>query len=210
MRSQDQAAGTSRATNAWAVVPAAGISRRMGRSKLLLPWGTTTLIEHVLGVWRSSPVRATVVVVHPDARELHERCREAGAHVVIPDHPPPEMKDSVRLGLEYVERQFDPGSSDLWLMSPADVPGLSPDLIAALIAAHHQDTDAIWVPERAGRRGHPVLLPWALVNEVNRLPPDRGVDSLLEKHRVELLPWTDEAICQDMDTPEDYRRLKPG
>jgi CTP:molybdopterin cytidylyltransferase MocA len=32
----------------FAIIPAAGRSVRMGQPKLLLPWGQTTLLEHVL------------------------------------------------------------------------------------------------------------------------------------------------------------------
>ena len=41
-------------TRSFAVVPAAGRSRRMGRPKLLLPWGESTIIQQVLGAWRAS------------------------------------------------------------------------------------------------------------------------------------------------------------
>ena len=56
----------------FAVIPAAGRSQRMGQPKLLLPWGRTTVIEHVLGVWRASRVTHTVIVVHPDDKFLAE------------------------------------------------------------------------------------------------------------------------------------------
>ena len=50
----------------FAIIPAAGRSQRMGEPKLLLPWGQSTIIEHVLAVWCASRVEAVVMVVHPD------------------------------------------------------------------------------------------------------------------------------------------------
>ena len=45
------------------VVPAAGHSRRMGRPKLLLPLGSSTVIARMLAVLNASAITATIVVV---------------------------------------------------------------------------------------------------------------------------------------------------
>src|SRR5690606_37389168 len=49
----------------FAILPAAGQSRRMGAPKLLLPWGETTLIGEVIRSWKDSRVDQVLVVIHP-------------------------------------------------------------------------------------------------------------------------------------------------
>jgi molybdenum cofactor cytidylyltransferase len=189
------------------VVPAAGRSARMGTPKLLLPWGRSTIIEQVLAAWRASRVAGVVVVVHPDDVELAARCRAAGAEVVATAPPPPHMKDSVARGLARVEERWSPQAGDAWLLAPADIPGLTPERIDRLLAAHQPQRPTIVVPSAGGRRSHPVLFPWPTAEEVGRLPDNLGVNELLRRHPVVELPIAEKDLDGDVDTPEDYRRL---
>jgi molybdenum cofactor cytidylyltransferase len=197
----------------FAIIPAAGRSQRMGQPKLLLPWGPSTLIEHVLGAWRASRVAQTVIVVHPDDQSLAELSRHCGALVVQPQAAPSEMKVSVRLGLERIERDFHPHASDAWLLAPADMPGISPLTIDRLIGAYQSglgraEPAQIWAPRSAGRRGHPVLFPWRLAAEVHRLAADEGINALVARQAIAYLEDADESVIEDLDTPEDYERLR--
>ncbi len=197
----------------FAVIPAAGRSERMGQPKLLLPWGRSTMIEHVLGVWRESRVDRVVVVVHPHDAQLAEVCAGCGAEVVQPAGPPSEMKVSVLLALEYFAR-FKPCATDAWLLAPADVPGLTAATINALLDAYEAslckavDSPRIWAPRCGTRRGHPVLFPWLLAAEVGQLAADEGVNALLSRYPIEFVQADQASILEDMDTPEDYERLR--
>jgi molybdenum cofactor cytidylyltransferase len=197
----------------FAVIPAAGRSQRMGQPKLLLPWGRTTVIEHVLGAWRASRVVQTVIVVHPDDQPLAELSRQCGALVVQPQTAPSDMKASVRLGLDRIAQESHPHSSEAWLLAPADMPGLAPPTIDRLIGAYLSDLDRvesarIWAPRSAGRRGHPVLFPWRLACEVEQLAADEGINALVARHPIAYLDDADESVIEDLDTPEDYERLR--
>jgi molybdenum cofactor cytidylyltransferase len=192
----------------FAIVPAAGRSVRMGKPKLLLPWGDSTLMEHVLTAWRTSRVGHVVVVVRPDDDALHALCCRAGAEVVTPDVAPREMRVSVQLGLEHVEQQYAPNPSDVWLLAPADMPGLSARLINRLLDTHDAKSPTVLVPTFGGKRGHPVLFPWALAERVKRLAENEGVNTLLERHTPRHIDCDDRAVLHDLDTPQDYLRLR--
>ena len=197
----------------FAIIPAAGRSRRMGRPKLLLPWGETTVIEHVLAAWRASRVDHVIVVVDAANRPLAQTCAACGVQVVVPAEAPAEMKDSVRLGLEWAESR-QPQSDDAWLVAPADMPGLTAETIDRLIAAHEAGlgsadaTPRIWAPRHGTKRGHPVLFPWPLAAEVARLGADEGLNALVARHGVEYVEAASDAISGDFDTPQDYDRLR--
>ena len=79
----------------FAIVPAAGLSTRMGRPKLLLPWKGATIIDYVLEAWTSSGVSAVVIVVRKRDGDLAAACRgHASVEVVSPDTDPEDMKAS--------------------------------------------------------------------------------------------------------------------
>lgn len=194
----------------YAIIPAAGLSRRMGQPKLLLPWSDSTVIQCVIRAWQSSQVSKIVAVVRPDDDELQQLCRATGIEVVAPDIPPPEMKDSVRLGLDYVAQSFAPQADDAWLLAPADMPQLNAAVIDRLLSAHDpRDLPrTILAPAKDGRRGHPVLFPWPLAEEVVNLAAEEGINVLLDRHPVRLIEFTDPSILDDVDTPGDYERLR--
>jgi molybdenum cofactor cytidylyltransferase len=191
-----------------AIIPAAGQSRRMGQPKLLLPYGEATVIETVLAAWRGAGVDHVVVVVAPGDDRLAGLCRAAGARVVVPPAAPPDMRDSVEIGIACARQHVAPHARDAWLLAPADMPRLSPDVVRRLIAEHDPARPAILVPTAGGRRGHPVLFPWPMAAKVEWLPPGVGVNVLLSQQPVRLVDVADDSILADMDTPADYRRLR--
>lgn len=195
------------AFRSFAIVPAAGQSSRMGTPKLLLPWGETTIIESVLDAWKGAQVRATVVVVPPDDRELADLCWHAGAEVVVPSQQPGDMKQSVRIALRHIAKHLRPRETDVWLVAPADMPHLSSPIIARLLEKHRPDEPRILLPTLNGRRGHPALFPWPLAGRVDELGPDEGLNALVQREHPLEIPCDDLAgpdAFGDVDTPEDY------
>jgi molybdenum cofactor cytidylyltransferase len=200
----------TRASRAFAIVPAAGDSLRMQRPKLLLQWQGKLLIEHVLAAWKASQVRATVVVIRPDDQELATAVERAGAVVVRPPLPPPDMRASVSFGLGEIRRLFEPHAHDAWLVAPGDLPRLSTPVVDRLIGEHLLQPDAALVPVAGLRRGHPVLFPWHWTTRVRHLEPDEGLDTLVRDGLAREIDCRDllkPADFDDIDTPEDYQRL---
>ncbi len=193
----------------FAVVPAAGHSRRMGRPKLLLPLAGRTIIARMLSILKRREIAATVVVVRPDDEPLRAAVAECGAIPLQPDVPPPEMRQSVEEALRYLERQFHPRPEDAWLLAPADHPLLDPAVMDRLISVWRHSPGKIVVPACRGKRGHPTLFPFRLAPEVFELPADEGLNSLLRRHAAEIeqVELDSRAVIADLDTPEDYARL---
>jgi molybdenum cofactor cytidylyltransferase len=196
------------------IVPAAGRSSRMGTPKLLLPWGDETLIASVLQAWRSSRVARVVAVVHPEVDELARVCTRAGVEVVQPATPPPDMKASVRAALAHLQK-LKPDHEDAWLVAPADIPGITAERIDTMIAAYESDARDrpahadLWVPVHDGRRGHPLLGQWGIARALDDLSENEGVSALFERLRVQEVELP-AAPLDDVDTPADYERLRPG
>lgn len=197
----------------FAVIPAAGRSARMGQPKLLLPWGSATVIEHVLAVWRASRVSHVVVVAHPDDLHIAELATRAGALVVQPKVAPPEMKVSVCRALERIVQDFHPEPSDAWLLAPADVPGITTAAIDRLLDRYEellrgQAPPPIVAASQGQRRRHPVLFPWRLAAAVPVLGSNEGLDALVARNPFELVDVSGLVRFDDIDTPKDYRRAQ--
>jgi molybdenum cofactor cytidylyltransferase len=198
----------SAAVRSFAIVPAAGRSRRMGYPKLLLTHAGRTLIEHVLAAWRASRVERVLVVVHPDDDDLAAICQLSGADVIRPETPPAEMKDSVACALAEIAARYQPTASDVWLLAPADMPALTAPVIDWVLAAHRANRPTIVVPTHGGRRGHPVLFPWSLATAVAALGDDEGINAIVARHEVREIETPTVEILSDIDSRDDFERWR--
>lgn len=193
----------------FAVVPAAGHSRRMGRPKLLLSLRGELVISRLLKVLQPPPVEDVVVVVRRSDTELAAAAKAAGGTVVTPETDPPDMRSSVVEGLRSLDSRYSPADSDVWLLVPADHPLLEPAVLPELLAAWSTLQPDILLPTYHGERGHPALFRWSLVTQINALPPDRGLNALRDLPGIRVIEHevTCPGVTLDLDTPDDWERL---
>jgi molybdenum cofactor cytidylyltransferase len=191
-----------------AVVPAAGRSSRMGRPKLLMDFEGESLIHRVVTALEEGGADRIIVVPPADSPETAAIAAEAaaaGAEVLIPETQPAEMRESVELGLAVLDA--DPRPTSL-LLTPGDVPGITPGLVDRLLQVARDHPDRVVIPTHDGRHGHPIVLPWGIAVRIRDLPDDAGVDRLVDLHRREILevPGSAPGEIDDVDTPEDLER----
>lgn len=193
-----------------AIVPAAGKSQRMGQPKLLLPLGPRRVIEHVLDALANSRVDRTIVVLPPDADELHNVVSAFEVESVQLAAPTPDMRTSVLCGLERAEELAGAAKPTDFLVALADQPTLSARIVDQLIDRSRGNTKSVFIPTNRGKRGHPVLFCWSLATRVREIPSDRGLDWLINQlgEEVEEFPVDDSGLLMDLDTPADYERLQ--
>ena len=193
----------------FAVVPAAGRSRRMGQSKLLLPLGDTTVVARLLEVLQRPEISDTVVVVRADDERLRDEVIRCDAGILQPPQPPPDMRHSVEFALNDIRRRHNPSPDDGWLLIPADHPLLDSSVLDRLLDQWQKINPRILVPTCNGRRGHPTIFRWLLAEEVSLIPADQGINHLLQVHadQVSEVGIDNSSVLIDLDTPEDYDRL---
>ncbi len=195
----------------FAVVPAAGRGFRMGRPKLSLPLGGRTVLEHVIAALRQGGVEETLVIVGPHDPTLAPMATAAGAQVLALSEATADMRATVEAGLHWLEERFHPRPDDAWLLAPADHPTLDAAVVRQLCEGYAaQPSQSIVVPVYAGRRGHPTLIAWRHVAGVLAHPTGRGIDDYLRSHNDQIseIPSPNAAVPRDLDTPEDYERLR--
>ncbi len=188
-----------------AILLAAGSSTRFGGEKLLAPWRGRPLYEHALDALLASPaVAETIVVLQPGfaAPPARPRCR----FVVNPDHAE-GMGASLRAGVRAA-----PGDAEVFLVALADMPRITPALIASLIACPAVVGKPIVVPVCGGRRGHPVLIRAGLRETLLAVTGDVGAREIIRAHPewVVELETGDEAVLFDVDLPADLAAGENG
>ena len=184
-----------------AVVAAAGRSRRMGREKVLLPFGDRAVLECVLSKLAAAGVTETVAVLRPDLPRASEMARRAGARIVVNPRPEEEMLLSIRMGIAGLSPDVD--AFFIW---PADHPAVSAPTLTELAGAAGRLR--VVLPVHAGRRGHPALVGADLLDAIAAIPPGEGLRHLWRARPDVLveLPVDDSGVLVDLDTPEDYER----
>ncbi len=200
----------SYASRLFALIPAAGRSRRMGAPKLLLPWGGTTVIEHLLTTLARPEICAAFVVVRPTDFILRATLARTAAIVIAADQDPPDMRDSVELGLKAIQDRLQPSDADGWLLIPADHPVIEPEVLNGLLTQWFAANAEVLVPKFGEHRGHPTLFRWSLAKRIRQLPRGVGINALWRESPGLITEWpTDcESVLIDLDTPQDYEHWR--
>jgi molybdenum cofactor cytidylyltransferase len=204
-----------------AIVLAAGLSSRMGRFKLTLPWGETTVLGQVLATLAAAGVGEAIVVTGHRAAEVEAAARAAirGLKPLLRattvHNPAYEtgMLSSIQAGLRAAEDEAAAGlraakdEAAAALLCLGDQPQLEADTVRAVWAAGSQaNWQRVIIPSYKMRAGHPILLPRALWPAV--LAARDSLRSVLAAHRaaVDYLVVDTPSVLADLDTPEDYER----
>ena len=192
-----------------ALVPAAGLGRRLGGPKALVELGGRTALERVLAALRGAGLDQLRVTLPAG---LVER---AGARVdltgvtLVPvvDPDAAGMSGSIRAALA-----AGPVPTAGFLLHPVDLPLVRAADVSALLdaVAHRAPGRRIVVPSVAGRRAHPAWFDAGLAAEFAALGPDEPAHRVVRRdpRRVEHLPLDAPWLVQDIDTPEDLARAR--
>lgn len=180
------------------VVPAAGRSLRMGNWKPLLFFEGSTIIQTVVRVALAACARVILVAGYR-GQEL-SALFGAEPRVTLVTNPDWEMGmfSSIQRGAGSVD-------TDRFFVVLGDKPFVRPDIYAFLLQA--PPADAVF-PVFEGERGHPVLLSRAARDAVLAADPKAAsMPRILSSFTVAELPWKDDSILRDIDTPEQYAAL---
>jgi molybdenum cofactor cytidylyltransferase len=187
-----------------AIVLAAGLSRRMGRPKLLLSLEGRPVIRITVERVLAAGVAPVVVVTGTEHRDLSDAL--AGLPVALVNNPWPEagQSSSIRIGVGAL-----PPEAEAVLIVLGDQPFVPADVMAGLLDAFRTSGKAIVAPRYRNGRGNPVLFSREIFAELREISGDQGARSVVERdpRRVALVD-VDLPMPQDVDTPEDYGRLR--
>ena len=182
----------------------------MGANKLALPWGDTTVLGHIVRTLHQVGVRPVVVVTRHEARQETEALVEAQPAVLVHAIRPPDpdaMLVTLQAGLQRLALFPQVEAAFVVL---GDQPHIPEAVYRALMEDYTKRRPPILIPSYQNRRGHPWLLARTLWPQFLQAPPDRTLRDVLHQHHEHIrhLPLETPAILWDMDTPQDYQRLR--
>jgi molybdenum cofactor cytidylyltransferase len=192
----------------FAIVPAAGRSRRMGCAKQILDVAGRPMLLAVLEPLAAAQVAGVALVTHRAIVAQVELGHLPGVFVVSNEDETSEMIDSVRIGLRAWLARETVADHDGFLVCPGDHPGIATADFGACIAAFRAEPERIVVASREGCRGHPLILPALLADYVKSNACDGGLNALPQAFtkRVIAVECLSSGVATDIDTPEDYLR----
>jgi len=184
-----------------AVLLAAGASTRFGSPKMLAPVGGEPLLRRVARAFVEAGFAEVAVVLAPGAGAVAATLEGLGVLPVTNPRPAEGMLSSVRAGLSALGGRFGRVA-----VTPADLPGLTAPVLERLLAALPAvPAAALAVPTAGGRRGHPLVLPAALVPRLLAWGPERRLSDLLLEPDVDVheVPGFGPEVFRDVDVPAD-------
>ena len=189
------------------LILAAGASRRMGRNKALLPWGRTTVLEHLQDLWSRAGATQLAVVFDPRQSAMVEELNRLQIAQGIPNPNADEgMMASLRAAADW--SGWD-SNLDFVIVALVDQPQIPLSVVSDLVDLAASHPGSVTQPRSSNRRGHPIAIPWSAFSSI----ADSTSQNLREHlHQIDLprhyLEVSDPADLEDIDTPEDYQRLR--
>lgn len=190
-----------------AIILAAGQSKRMGKPKMLMPWGKLTVIEQVVATFIGAGT-GDILVVTGGAREQVEKITEKYPVRRFHNHAydQGEMLSSLQCGLSAMKKEVE-----AVVVGLGDQPQIQEESVRAISAAYRRTGATLVVPSYENRRGHPWLVARPLWHEILAMSSPQTPRDFLRRHAAEIhyVNLETPSILADLDTPEDYEKFRP-
>lgn len=188
-------------TGIWAIILAAGESKRMGRPKLVMPFGSSTIIGNVISNIPEDHVEGKILVLGAWMDEILEATGGLKVRHCFNEDYKKGMLTSVRCGIKAL-----PEDAKAVLLYTGDQPGIPPEVTELLIRAREETGKGILISVHDGKRGHPILVDKKYFSEINTLDEGIGLRELSLRHPDDIFEAEtgSKIVLRDIDTPEDY------
>jgi len=187
----------------WAVILAAGESKRMGSPKMLLPFNGSTMIECVIANVTKSDADKIIVVLGAEKEVLIQLTGKWPIEYCYNENYKEGMLSSVQCGLKNL-----PPLCKASLVFQGDQPLIPSETINAVIKAYASSEKGIVIPVYEKKRGHPILIDMKYRNDIDNLSPGDGLRSLSYMFPADVLEvdTNESGILRDFDTYEQYTK----
>jgi molybdenum cofactor cytidylyltransferase len=182
------------------IVLAAGTSTRMGRNKLLLELGGSTVLRGAAARALEAGLDPVVVVLGHQADRVRRELDGLPVQIEVNAAYAEGIGTSLRAGLAAL--RADVSGAVVML---ADMPQVTSGMIATLVERYRAGTARLLVSEYDGVTAPPVLYDRSLFPELLAARGDEAGRETVRRHRAgaEVVRWPASAML-DLDLPEDY------
>jgi len=192
------------------VILAAGESSRYGEPKQLLDWKGEPFIRVVAKRAIEAGLSPVIVVTGANAERVESALMGLNVKIVRNNDWASGQASSIRTGilsLTPAPLPLGEGYSGTCIFLLVDQPQITTSILQALTEKHAEGLYPIVAPMVMDRRANPVLFDRRTFKDLLTLEGDTGGRTIFHKHKVEYLPWHDDRLLLDVDTPEHYQRL---
>jgi molybdenum cofactor cytidylyltransferase len=185
-----------------AILLAAGGATRMGQPKLLLPWKGEALIHRAARVALQAGLLPVIIVSGAGTEGIHSALKDLPVQFAHNPIWQEGQSTSVRAGVEAL-----PADCQAVVFLLGDQPFVGADLIQTLVTTYIKDRPTILAPHVNGKRVNPVIFDRSVFPHLLDLKGDAGARSIFGVFPPAAMPWPDEKVLLDIDTPDDYAAL---
>jgi molybdenum cofactor cytidylyltransferase len=189
------------------IILAAGLSRRMGQPKMILPWGETTVIGHVAGILQAAGIQSIMVVTGGTANLVETALANYPVSTVFnPNYANGDMLFSIQAGLAAIPERIQAA-----LVVLGDQPQIETGTVREMLDLYRREKPPLAVPSYNMRRGHPWLIEKSLWPDILNLTPPATMRDFFQQHHtmISYLEVDTASVLSDLDTPEDYEKNRP-
>ncbi len=189
-------------SNIAALVLAAGEGKRFGRTKALIEIDGVNFLHRVVDSLRTGGLESITVVGGADADEVKNAAKILRVHFVLNRDWQTGQFSSLKAGVMSLANQ-----PDGLMIALVDHPFIKPKTCSLLIEKFSENRGKVVLPVHDNRRGHPIIIPGEVIEEVKKSSPDANLRQIIGKHHelVVELPVNDAGILKDIDTSSDLK-----
>lgn len=191
------------ALDLYAIVLAAGASRRFGSPKQLARVDGRTLLQTAVERAVALCGHAVIVVLGARAAELAPLLRRSPALLVVNRGWEEGLGSSIRAGIAHL-----PGSCDGVLLMLADQPAVTSADLRRLADGWRRQPECIAAALYDATVGVPAIFPRSCLRELGELRGDSGARALIARNPDRVVRVAIPRAALDIDTPEDLRSLE--
>jgi len=185
------------------IILAAGASSRFGEVKQLLDWHGQPFVRAVAKTALEAGLSPVIVVTGANSEKVEDATKDLNVMRVHNAEWESGQGSSIKTGISSVQNVSIGGA--IFLL--ADQPQITTSVLRALVEKHAEGLSPIVAPMVMDQRANPVLFDRVTFKDLMSIEGDVGGRAIFHKHRVEYLPWHDDRLLLDVDTPEMYQRL---
>jgi molybdenum cofactor cytidylyltransferase len=186
-----------------AIVLAAGVSRRMGTNKLLLPLAGEPLVRRACRLALAAELHPLVVVLGHEAERVRAALAGLECRFALSADVGGPMSNSVHRGLECL-----PADATGAIFMLADMVNVTEQMLRALVLAAASSAAPLVCSRYAQTLAPPILFRRVLFGELLAASGEGCGKVVVEQYRGQALyiDWPPAALM-DVDTPEDFAKL---
>jgi molybdenum cofactor cytidylyltransferase len=188
----------------WAIILAAGESKRMGFPKMLLSINGKSMLENVILNVIGSYIDHAIVVLGAGSELLTDITSKYSLKICLNDNYKEGMLSSVKCGFRNLPLDFE-----AVMIFQGDQPLITPKVINKVIEAYKNSDKGIVIPVHEKKRGHPLLINRKYIDKIDQLDNSVGLRSLAYTYPDDVLEIeiNDPCILRDFDTYTDYLKV---